>query len=152
MASIVWEVLNGVGVDGVGVIFPLFFAHFSSFFTHFSAFSTHFSSFSTHFSPFSPEGQGQTTAIYCKNGEFHSDPVCTDPVQNFPNCRGLRKSSKDRERKISPKLPPRSSGASGGPFTGVQVLRSKRLVLLHEKRVRRAAKMKSNCAPLCAAP
>ena len=32
-----------------------------------------------------PRGQGQTTAIYCKNGEeFHSDPVCTDPMQNFP--------------------------------------------------------------------
>ena len=57
----------------------------------FSPFSTHFSSFSAHFSPFSalfsafPKGQGQTTAIYCKNGEFHSDPVCTDPVQNFLN-------------------------------------------------------------------
>ena len=43
--------------------------HFSPLFTHFSA---------------SPKGQGQTTASYCKNGEFHSDPVCTDPVQNFP--------------------------------------------------------------------
>ena len=49
----------------------------------FSPFSTHFSPFSTHLSA-SPKGQGQTTAIYCKNGEFHSDPVCTDPVQNFP--------------------------------------------------------------------
>ena len=29
-------------------------------------------------------GQGQTTAIYLENREFHSDPVCTDPVQNFP--------------------------------------------------------------------
>ena len=28
-------------------------------------------------------GQEQTTAIYWKNGEFHSDLVCTDPVQNF---------------------------------------------------------------------
>ena len=33
---------------------------------------------------YSPRGKGQTTAIYCKNGEFHSDPVCTHPVQNFP--------------------------------------------------------------------
>ena len=39
-----------------------------------------FSSLSSH----SPRGQGQTTAIYGTNGEFHSDPVCTDPVQNFP--------------------------------------------------------------------
>ena len=69
------EVLNGVGVDGVGVIFPFFYAFFP-FFTHFSPFSSLFSA--------SPKGQGQTTAIYCKNGEFHSDPVCTDPVQNFP--------------------------------------------------------------------
>ena len=32
---------------------------------------------------YSPRGQGQTTANYCKNGEFHSDAACTDPVQNF---------------------------------------------------------------------
>ena len=32
-------------------------------------------------------GQGQTTAIYRKNGEFHSDPVCTDPVLNHPGFR-----------------------------------------------------------------
>ena len=30
------------------------------------------------------EHKGQITAIYWKNGEFHSDPVCTDPVENFP--------------------------------------------------------------------
>ena len=72
--SFFWEVLNGVGVDGVGVIFPFFYAFFP--------FSTHFSPFSSLFSA-SPKGQGQTTAIYCKNGEFHSDPVCTDPVQNW---------------------------------------------------------------------
>ena len=67
-----WEVLKGVGVDGVGVIFPFFaFFRFSLFF-----FSSIFSS--------SPKGQGQTTAIYCKNGEFHSGPGCADPVQNFP--------------------------------------------------------------------
>ena len=29
-------------------------------------------------------GQEQITAIYWENGEFHSDPVCTDPVQNIP--------------------------------------------------------------------
>ena len=81
--TICWEVRNGVGVDGVGVISP-FFTHFSSFFTHFSPFLTHCSPFFTHFSA-SPRGQGQTTAIYCKNGEFHSDPVCTDPMQDFPN-------------------------------------------------------------------
>ena len=44
---------------------------------------------------FLEDRQGHTTASYCKNGEFHSDPVCTDPVQNFPKlgeifCRALR--------------------------------------------------------------
>ena len=78
-----WEVLNGIGVDGVGVIFPPFLRIFPPFSAHFPPFSTHFSPFSSLFAA-SPEGQGQTTAIYCKNGEFHSDPVCTDPVQNFP--------------------------------------------------------------------
>ena len=33
--------------------------------------------------------QGQTTAIYWDNGEFHSDPVCTDPVRNFPKISPL---------------------------------------------------------------
>ena len=28
---LIWEVLNGVGVDGVGVIFPPFFTHYSPF-------------------------------------------------------------------------------------------------------------------------
>ena len=31
-----------------------------------------------------PRTRGKKTAIYWKNGEFHSDPVCTDPVENFP--------------------------------------------------------------------
>ena len=74
-----WEVLNGVGVDGFGVIFPFFFAQFSPFSSLFSA---------------SPKGQVQTTAICCKNGEFHSDPVCTDPVQNFPRQKGKKISRK----------------------------------------------------------
>ena len=74
-SSLSWEVLNGVGVDGVGVTFPFFYA-FSPFFYAFFPLATHLSA--------SPKGQGQTAAIYYKNGEFHSDPVCTDPVQNFP--------------------------------------------------------------------
>ena len=60
-----WEVPNGVGVDGFGGFFPILTFFF-----------------------FVPRGQGQTTAIYCKDGEFHSDPVCTDPVQNFPKFLG----------------------------------------------------------------
>ena len=54
------------------------------FLTHFFVFSA-FLRFSSLFVFFPYKGQGQTTAIYCKNGEFHSDSVCTDPVQNFPN-------------------------------------------------------------------
>ena len=30
------------------------------------------------------EDKSKQNIIYCKNVEFHSDPVCTDPVQNFP--------------------------------------------------------------------
>ena len=65
------------------MIFPFFYAFFAflRIFVAFLRFSSLFSS--------SPKGQGQTTAIYCKNGEFHSDPVCTDPVQNFPTLRAF---------------------------------------------------------------
>ena len=64
---------------GVRVILPFFCAFFPFFYAFFPFFS-HFSPFSSLFSA-SPKGQGQTTAIYCKKGE---DPVCTDPVQDFP--------------------------------------------------------------------
>ena len=76
------EVLNGVGVDGVGVFLRIF-----RFFTHFLPFFA-FLRFCSLFSS-SPKGQGQTTATYWKNGEFHSDPVCNDPVQNFPTSLGI---------------------------------------------------------------
>ena len=85
----IWEVLNGVGVDGVGGIFPFFSFFFAfSFFVHFlfvflRFFFFRFSSLFFAFFPILLE-QGQTTAIYWENGEFHSDPVCTDPVRNFP--------------------------------------------------------------------
>ena len=64
------------------------FPHFSSLFFAFLRFFVflHFSSFFIVFLRFSPilPGKEQTTAVYWENGEFHSDPVCTDPVQNFP--------------------------------------------------------------------
>ena len=69
-----WEVLSGVGVDGVGGHCTLFC--FSSLFFRLSSLFFFFLLILL--------GQGQTTAIYWKNGEFHSDPVCTDPVENFP--------------------------------------------------------------------
>ena len=66
---------------------PFFFvSRFSSLFRFFS----YFFHFSSVFS-YCPRGKGQTTAIYCKNGEFHSDPVCTDPVRNFPKCCGEKR-------------------------------------------------------------
>ena len=75
-----WEVLNGVGVDGVGGIFRFFgvviFLCFSSLFFVFFLFLL--------FYPILL-GQEQTTAIYWVNREFHSNPVCTNPVQKFPN-------------------------------------------------------------------
>ena len=49
--------------------------------TKFSFFFFRFSSLFFAFLRF----QDQKTVIYWANGEFHSDPVCTDPVQNFPN-------------------------------------------------------------------
>ena len=63
------------------------FSHLLRVFFHFSSlfFVFFFFSFFFVFLRFSASAQGQTTAIYCKNGEFHSDPVCTDPVRNFPN-------------------------------------------------------------------
>ena len=70
----IWEVLDGVGVDGIGGNFPFFL-----FFVGFLRFSSFFFAFLLIL-----PAQEQTSAIYWKNGEFHSNPVCTDPVENFP--------------------------------------------------------------------
>ena len=58
-----------------------FFLRFS--FLPFSSLLCRFSSLFSH----SARGQRWKIAIYCKNGEFHSDTVCTDPVRNFPNTK-----------------------------------------------------------------
>ena len=68
--------LMGLVVDGVGVIFPFFLRHFSPFSTHFPLFLRIFPFFFA-FLCFSLKDKDKITAIYCKNGEFHSDPVCT---------------------------------------------------------------------------
>ena len=83
--------LNGVGVDGGGRIFPFF--TFLGFFFVFLRFSSLFSH--------SARGQGRTTAIYCKNGECHSDPVCTDPVRDFPNTLGCALHNRALESRYS---------------------------------------------------
>ena len=73
-----WEILNGVGVDGVGGIFPPFFFRFSLLFFVFLRSSSLFFAFlrfSLQFFQFFfffvflcfYLRQGQTTAIYCKN-------------------------------------------------------------------------------------
>ena len=61
-----------VGVDGIGGNIYFCFFVFFAFLRFPSLFLRIFL------------GHRQTTAIYWTNGEFHSDPVCTDPVQNFP--------------------------------------------------------------------
>ena len=62
------------------------FSHFLLFFLVFLRFSSFFFflRFSSLFFAFLLEDKGEQL-IYCKNWEFHSDPVCTDPVRNFPN-------------------------------------------------------------------
>ena len=77
-----WEVLNGVGVDGVGGIFPCVFVLRNSLFF----FVFHWFFILSFFFAFLLIliGQEQTTAMHWNNGEFDSDPVCTDPIQNFP--------------------------------------------------------------------
>ena len=80
-ASQIWEVLKGFGVDGAGGISP-FSSLFCAFLRFFCGTLTFFALFFA-FLRFILE-QGQITAIYWKNGEFHSDPVCIDPVENFP--------------------------------------------------------------------
>ena len=88
-----WEVLNGVGVDGVGGIFPFFsfffvslrFYSFFVVFLRFSSFFLVFLRFSSFFFVFLL-GQGQTTAIYWENGEFHSDPRLHRPRSELPEA------------------------------------------------------------------
>ena len=117
--GLLWEVLNGVGVDGVASEeFSPFFRFFFFFFSFFFAFW------------YSPRGQGEPTAIYCKNGEFHSDPVCTDPVQSVPNLLQeqqhqqavlvsfpMRRRAQD-EHCMFLACFPTSCGASGGSLHG----------------------------------
>ena len=90
--TVSWEVLNGVGVDGVGAIFPFFplFYAFSPYFTHFSPFFTHFSPFSSLFSA-SPlvKNKGKQQQFTAKMGNFPSfdntDFLCLGAISL---CRG----------------------------------------------------------------
>ena len=66
-----WEVLNGVGVDGVGGIFP-FFRFFSFFFVF-----LRFSSLFWH----SPRGQGKQLQFTAKMGNFTPTPSAPTPCK-----------------------------------------------------------------------
>ena len=65
-----------VGVGGVGGISHHFCFVFFGFFFFLCFYSLFFL---LRFSPNLP-GQEQLTAICRENGQFHADPVCTDPV------------------------------------------------------------------------
>ena len=71
----IWEFLNGIGVDGVGGIFPPFFVFFFAFLCFSLLFSVFFVFFFSRFS---------LLFSYSLRG----GPVCTNTVQNFPKNWG----------------------------------------------------------------
>ena len=79
------------GVDGVGVISPFFHAFFPLFSCSFPLFFTLFSPCSSLFSS-SPKGQGQTTAIYWKMGNFTPTPSAPTPLRTSPTVHTLNRS------------------------------------------------------------
>ena len=83
-----WEVLNGVGVDGVGVIFPFFHAFFP-FFTHFSP---HF----THFSPLRLMDKGKQQQFTAKMGNFTPTPSAPTPCKTSRQARVLAEDMRAR--------------------------------------------------------
>ena len=72
-----WEVLNGVGVDGVGGIFP-FFTFFFVFF-RFSSFFFAFLRFSSLFFVFLLEDKGEQLQFTAKMGNFTPTPSAPTP-------------------------------------------------------------------------
>ena len=74
LSLIYWEVLNGVGVDGVGVIFPFFLRIFPLFYAFFPFFYAFFSA-----SPIKDKGkQQQFTA---KKANFTPTPSAPTPCK-----------------------------------------------------------------------
>ena len=80
-----WEVLNGVGVDGVGVIFPFFNAIFPFFYA---------------FSPFLLKDKGKQQQFTAKMGNFTPTPSAPTPCKTsrFKEVFG---GSQNRERKLN---------------------------------------------------
>ena len=69
-----------MGLEGISPFSSLFCA----FLPFFGGNLPFFGAFLRFFCAFNPRTRGKLLAIYWKNGEFHSDPVCTDPVEDFP--------------------------------------------------------------------
>ena len=64
--------------------FSLLLRFFFVFLRFFFLFFLRFSSFFFVFSLTLLEDRRKQLQLTAQNGEFHSDPMCTDPVQNFP--------------------------------------------------------------------
>ena len=78
-----WEVLKGVGVDGAGGNLPFFFAFLRQsplFWRGISPFVALFFAFLRFILE-----QGANNCNLLEKWGIHSDHVCTDPVENFPN-------------------------------------------------------------------
>ena len=126
-----WEVLNGVGVDGVGVIFPFFYAFFR-FFTHYFVFFSLFFVF-LRFSlllnlPLKDKGKQQQFTAKMRN--FTPTPSAPTP------CRTSRN------------FPMKIKRCLTGFLDGAASLQVERLISVHEhERVERTAKIKRKIAP-----
>ena len=110
-----WEVLNGVGVDGVGVIFPFFYAFFAflrifSFFFVFLRFSSLFSS--------SPKDRGEQQQFTAKMGNFTPTPSAPTPCK-LRHFRGFQEGIGKASilKKILHKLPTSSATAVSLAFS-----------------------------------
>ena len=110
-----WEVLNGVGVDGVGVIFP-FFTHFS-FFKQFFAFFFAFLRFSSLSLLLLKDIGKQQQNLLQNKGNFTPTPSAPTPCKtsrfrNVP-CRCFNKRKK-RKGQIG-KSPKKMGNLDTGP-------------------------------------
>ena len=92
--------------------FPLFFTHFS-FLTHFFVVFFFFFVF-LRFPLLLLKDKGKQQQNLLQKGEFHSDPVCADPVQNFPIDAPLGAA------KETPKRVPKQTGAKMPSFRVAQ--------------------------------
>ena len=117
VSMLIGKFLMGVGADGVRGIFPFFtfffvFLRFFVFFLFFFVF-LRFSSLFSH----SARGQGRTTAIYCKNGEFNSDPRLHRPLCATSRVNQTTRRIKASKRSPDPRTPKPEQSIEEGPKT-----------------------------------